>query len=231
MDIDFLLRRLSNDIVNVGTVIQEICAMDTGNDFINIKMLGAREITLEKKYSGISANLIAHIKNVRIPFSIDIGVGDIVVPSAVQRTVSTRLEGFKEPSVYTYSLESTIAEKFEAILKRMTASSRMKDFYDIFYWSQMFDFEGRVLREAVYETLQHRGTLYEKDAMEKIKTFDKNPFLVTLWNNYNPGSGLEKPQFSVVLAQIDAFLGPVFQAIIKENEFFKKWLSKENVWK
>lgn len=44
------------------------------------------------------------------------------------RTVITRLEGFKEPNIYTYSLESTMAEKFDAILKRMTASSRMKDF-------------------------------------------------------------------------------------------------------
>ena len=80
---------------------------------------------------------MAHIKNVRIPFSVDIGVDDVIVPGAVKRTVATRLEGFEEPNIYTYSLESTMAEKFDAILKRMTASSRMKDFYDIYYWSQV----------------------------------------------------------------------------------------------
>ncbi|WP_396022497.1 nucleotidyl transferase AbiEii/AbiGii toxin family protein [Clostridium estertheticum] len=33
----------------------------------------------------------------------------------------------------TYSLESTIAEKFDAIISRIELSSRMKDYYDIFY--------------------------------------------------------------------------------------------------
>lgn len=91
--------------------------------------------------------------------------------------MTTRLEGFKKPDIYTYSLESTMAEKFDAILKRMTATSRMKDFYDIYYWSRIFDFEGRVLQEAIFETLQHRGTSYEKDSMEQIRAFDQNKFL------------------------------------------------------
>jgi hypothetical protein len=33
-------------------------------------------------------------------------------------------------------------EKVDAILKRMEATSRMKDFFDIYYLSNMFDFEG-----------------------------------------------------------------------------------------
>lgn len=47
------------------------------------------------------------------------------------------------------------------------AVKEMKYFYDIYYWSQVFDFEGRVLQKAIFETLQHRGTLYEKDSMEQ----------------------------------------------------------------
>lgn len=231
MDIDFLLRRLSSDIGGIEMIVKEICQTDTKNDFIQIEVLGTREITPEKKYPGVGINLMAHIKNVRIPFSVDIGVDDIIVPGAIKRTVATRLEGFEEPNIYTYSLESTMAEKFDAILKRMTASSRMKDFYDIFYWSQAFDFEGRVLQEAVFETLQHRGTVYERNSMEQIKEFDKNKFLQNLWGNYNPGPGLEKPDFSSVLAQIDQFIGPVFEAIVKEDEFFRNWSPKENMWK
>lgn len=122
-------------------------------------------------------------------------------------------------------------DRVPGILKRMTASSRMKDFFDIFYWSQVFDFEGRVLQEAIFETLQHRGTLYERDSLEQIKAFNKNEFLQNLWSNYNPGSGLEKPDFTSVLAQIERFIGPVYEAILQEDEFFGMWSSKENVWK
>ena len=230
MDIDFMLRRMSNDLAGMETIMKEICQTDTHNDFITMEVLGTREIIPEKKYPGIGINLMAHIKNVRIPFSVDIGVDDVIVPGAVMRTVTTRLEGFKEPNIYTYSLESTMAEKFDAILKRMTASSRMKDFYDIYYWSKVFDFEGRMLQEAIFETLQHRGTSYEIDSMEQIRAFDQNEFLQNLWSNYNPGLGLEKPDFSSVLVQIDRFIGPVYEAILREDEFFGMWSSKENVW-
>ncbi len=231
MDIDFMLKRMSNDLADMEKVIKEVCQADTHNAFITLEVLGTKEITLEKKYSGVNINLMARIKNVRIPFSIDIGVDDVIVPGAVKRSVTTRLEGFKEPNIYTYSLESTMAEKFDAILKRMTATSRMKDFYDIFYWSQVFDFEGRVLQEAIFETLQHRGTSYERDSLEKIIAFDQNEFLQNLWNNYDPGPGLEKPDFSAVLIQIERFLGPVYEAILQENEFWGMWSSKENMWK
>ena len=231
MDIDFMLKRMSNDLADMEKVIKEVCQADTHNAFITLEVLGTKEITLEKKYSGVNINLMARIKNVRVPFSIDIGVDDVIVPGAVKRSVTTRLEGFKEPNIYTYSLESTMAEKFDAILKRMTATSRMKDFYDIFYWSQVFDFEGRVLQEAIFETLQHRGTSYERDSLEKIKAFDQSEFLQNLWNNYDPGPGLEKPDFSAVLIQIERFLGPVYEAILQENEFWGMWSSKENMWK
>ena len=81
--------------------MEEICQTDTHNDFISMEVLGTRKITPEKKYPGIGINLMAHIKNVRIPFSVDIGVDDVIVPGAVKRTVATRLEGFEEPNIYT----------------------------------------------------------------------------------------------------------------------------------
>lgn len=42
--------------------------------------------------------------------------------------------------VNTYSLETTIAEKIDAILNLMEFSSRMKDYYDIYYLANKFDF-------------------------------------------------------------------------------------------
>ena len=53
-----------------------------------------------------------------VPFNVDIGVGDVIVPSAERRNIQTQLEGYDKPEILTYSLESTIAEKFDAILQR-----------------------------------------------------------------------------------------------------------------
>ncbi len=181
MDIDFMLRRMPDDVTGMKAVMEEICQADTHNDFMEMKVLGTREITPDKQYPGIGINLMAYIKNVRIPFSVDIGVDDIIIPGAVKRRVTARLEGFKEPDIYTYSLESTMAEK--------------------------------------------------KDSMEQIRSFVQNEYLQNLWKNYNPGSGLEKPDFSTVLEQIERFIGPVYEKILQEKEFFGMWSSRENVWK
>ena len=79
------------------------------------------------------ASVIGKIKNTRTPFSIDFGIGDIVVPKPEKRKIPTQLDGFTQPEISTYSLESTIAEKFDAIITRFEFTSLMKDFYDIYY--------------------------------------------------------------------------------------------------
>ena len=145
-DIDFLMLQLSNDIDKVKGVVEEISRVPTANDYITIEVVNAEKITPDKEYQGVSVKFIGHIKQVKIPFSIDIGMDDVIVPKAVKRCIKTRLTDFEEPEVYTYSLESTIAEKFDAILKRMEATSRMKDFFDIYYLSRMFVFDGRMLQ-------------------------------------------------------------------------------------
>ena len=107
---------------------------------------------------------MGRINNIRVPFSVDVGIDDIIVPEPLVRSLSTRLEGFEPPEIYTYSLESTISEKFDAILQRMETTSRMKDFFDIYYLSSVFDFSGRTLKEAVLLTARHRGRILESDA-------------------------------------------------------------------
>ncbi len=77
---------------------------------------GFEEISPQRKYHGISAQIIAQIKNVRIPFNVDIGVGDVIIPCAEERAINTQLLDFEAPVIKTYSLESTIAEKFDAIV-------------------------------------------------------------------------------------------------------------------
>ena len=59
-------------------------------------------------------------------------MGDVIVPRPERRNIQTQLDGYEKPEILTYSLESTIAEKFDAILQRFELTGRMKDFYDIY---------------------------------------------------------------------------------------------------
>ena len=229
-DIDFMIRWISNDTENMNQIMEEICTANTGNDFIRIEVLASENITEEKEYHGVKTKFRAYIKNVKIPFSIDVGVDDVIVPGAVKRTVSTRLDGFHPPTIYTYSLESTIAEKSDAIIKRMEATSRMKDFFDIYYLSGVFDFEGRKLQEAIFRTLEYRGTIYESDSFERIRDFKNNTSLLKLWDNYQSGTREDKPDFNVVIDRLEKFLEPIFHAVIMEEEWFCIWDSSVQKW-
>jgi predicted nucleotidyltransferase component of viral defense system len=229
-DIDFLMRQLSNDIGKVKDIMEEISLVQTANDYITIEVINTETITPDKEYQGVSVKFIGRIKQVKIPFSIDIGMDDIIVPKAVKRLIKTRLSNFEEPEVYTYSLESTIAEKFDAILKRMEATSRMKDFFDIYYLSSMFDFDGRKLQEAIWQTIQHRGTIYEANIFDRIDAFGENTILTAQWKRFQPSIQMQLPEFGIILQRIKEFLKPVFEASMHEEEFFCEWYAEEKKW-
>lgn len=77
--------------------MEAISKVSTANDYVIIEVLSTENITLEKEYEGVSVKLAGHIKQVRVPFSIDIGVGDVVVPKALKRSIKTRFSDFDQP--------------------------------------------------------------------------------------------------------------------------------------
>ena len=229
-DIDFLVKNLHGSLENIGQTMRDICDIRTGNDFIAIDVLGTETISVDKEYPGVKTSFMGLIGKVRIPFSIDVGIDDVIVPDPVKRTIVTRLPDFVPPEVYTYSLESTIAEKFDAILQRMSGTSIMKDFYDIYYLSGIFDFKGEILIKAVKSTLVHRNRELSDDVFNEIADFRSSNALNTLWKAFEPAkeSGL---LYDEVLDRLAVFLEPVYQSILKETAFDKRWSCESKMWK
>ena len=140
VDVDFLLKRIPNTPEQLKRVVKEIISVETGNDFVTFEIKDVAPIAVAKKYAGIGVTLSGKIKNTRTPFSIDFGVGDVIVPKQEKRRIPTQLDDFKAPVINTYSIETTVAEKIDAILSLMEFSSRMKDYYDIYYLSHKLEF-------------------------------------------------------------------------------------------
>lgn len=228
-DIDFLIKNLHGSLENIAQIMMGICRISTGNDFITLEVLGTETISVDKKYPGIKTSFMGHIGKVRIPFSIDVGIDDVIVPNPIKRTIVTRLPDFVSPEVFTYSLESTIAEKFDAILQRMAGTSRMKDFYDIYYLSGIFDFEGDILIEAVKSTLAHRNRELQNDVFVEIEDFKNNDALNTQWKAFDPAkeSGL---LFDDVLGRLAVFLEPIYRNILSKTNYDKRWSCDSKMW-
>lgn len=230
IDVDFMLRGLSNDMVRMDEIIAEILAVPTGNDFITFKALPTEPIAANRKYHGVSTQITGYIKNVRVPLSVDIGVGDVIVPGAKARTIKTQLEGFDAPEIMTYSVESTIAEKLDAILQRFELTGRMKDFYDIYYLSQTFNFDGLKLQTAIAETLRNRGTDYSADSFHRITALVNDENMQVRWRHFLRTLHNPDIPFSQVMDGIAAFIEPVWDAFIKGNKFQKQWDASAMNW-
>lgn len=231
VDIDFLMRQLPNSVEEIEKIITEILNVDTGNDFIELSAKGFETISPQRKYKGVSFQIMGKMKNTRTPFNVDLGVGDVIVPKSEKRVIPVQLDEFTKPEISTYSLESTIAEKFDAILQLLEMTSRMKDFYDIYYLSNMFDFDGRKLQEAIFETLQNRGTTYSRDSLDKIKEFANDTQMISKWNLYLRTIKMPELEFKTVIESIYTFLEPIWNAIINEDEYFEKWDKNESKWR
>lgn len=230
VDVDFLLRRVPNTPEQLKPVLEEIISTPTGNDFITFEIKDIAPIAVAKKYAGIGASIVARIKNTRTPFSIDFGVGDVIVPKQKKRKIPTQLSDFTAPVVNTYSLETTIAEKIDAILSLMEFSSRMKDYYDIYYLANKFDFDGEVLTEALKKTFENRGHAFTIEQFEQVMRFADDSAMQKKWKAFCHKIDTQTDDFNTVLKIIEMFLTKPFTVAVKSKEFTEKWSAAGGEW-
>ena len=230
VDVDFLLRKVPNTPEQLQTVIETIISTPTGNDFVTFEIKDIAPIAAAKKYAGIGVSLVARIKNTKTPFSIDFGVGDVIVPKQEKRKIPTQLDGFTTPTVNTYSLETTIAEKIDAILSLMEFSSRMKDYYDIYYLANKFDFDGATLTEALRKTFENRGHTFTAEQFEQVMAFDSDDAMQKKWKAFVRKIDTKTDDYSTVLKTIKTFLIKPFTAAVVCKEFNEKWSANNGEW-
>lgn len=156
MDIDFL-GRIENSVETLVKVTREICQQEVEPDGIvfDVTEVDAERIAEDADYEGIRIRFRGSLDTARFVIQLDIGFGDIIVPSPESMNYPTILD-LPAPHLSGYSRESTIAEKFEAMVKLGILNNRMKDFFEIWLMSRQFDFDGTTLTEAISKTFSTR---------------------------------------------------------------------------
>ena len=215
MDIDLLLQKLPNTPEEIEPIILDIISSDTGNDFVKFELKGIQPISIAKKYSGISASLVAIIKNTRTPIKIDFGVGDVIVPSKEKRSIPTQLDDFDKPVINTYSLETTIAEKIDAILDLMEFSSRMKDYYDLYYLLTHFEFDNDTLVEAMKKTFENRNHHFTLEQFEQVMCFGEDEAMNKKWMAFEKKVHMPTIELTKVLLVIKYYIFDCISSVIQ----------------
>lgn len=145
--------------------------------------------------------------------------------------IPTQLEDFTAPTVNTYSLETTIAEKIDAILSLMEFSSRMKDYYDIYYLANKFNFDGATLTEALRKTFENRGHIFAVEQFEQVMAFDDDEAMQKKWKAFVRKIDTKTDDFGSVLKIIKLFLIKPFAAAIGGDDFNEQWIAQSTEWK
>lgn len=79
----------------------------------------------------IPEGLRSALDTMKIPLKLDVSTGDIITPKEIAYQYWLMFEERTIP-VLAYNLETVLAEKLETVLRRGTANTRLRDFYDLF---------------------------------------------------------------------------------------------------
>ncbi len=187
MDIDTTVKALNLSEENVVRIIKEIIAVAIP-DGVHFTIMRVENIMEEHEYPGVRCVLDATLDNLHQTIKIDISTGDVITPGAVQYPFDLMFED-RAISLWTYSLETLLAEKLETIMARGPANTRMRDFYDIHVISRQKTIDTAILKDAFIATSEKRSTTnLIPDLMDILHVVEIDESMKRLWDNYREDS-------------------------------------------
>lgn len=163
MDIDTTVKSLPLTMEDARKVVEDVIQVDVP-DGVSFRITRVMDIMEGHDYPGIRFMLEATLDKLKQAIKIDISTGDVITPRAVEYSYKLMFED-RSISIWTYNLETLLAEKLETIMARETANTRMRDFYDIHVlMEQPIDYQ--VLHNAFMATSEKR------QSQEKVESFD-----------------------------------------------------------
>lgn len=219
-DIDFLGTHISNDRDYIKAVFTKIAEVPCDVDGVSydVDTIEVIDITQEKKYHGARLTMLAHLDTVLQQISMDIGFGDIVTPGPQDLSYPLLLENLPGVNLLAYSLETVVAEKFEAMISLSVNNSRMKDFYDLYKILNDGNWDSEVLGEAVRNTFANRKTLYIENHPLFDDEFYSDTSRIARWNGFLKSiKSKEQIPFAETGKSIKAFLWTYWQTLKPEG--------------
>lgn len=185
MDIDTSMKNLNLSAEDALRVVNQVKDIDL-DDGVSFEVKDVSNIMDEMEYPGIRVTMNANVGRLITPLKIDISTGDVITPRAIEFNYDLLLED-RSISLWSYNLETILAEKLQTVLARGILNTRMRDFYDIRMLLDTYEdkVNKAVLEDAFAATCKKRGTdPLQEQAEEIIKIIEANEQLQVLWRAY-----------------------------------------------
>jgi len=212
-DIDVAALRIANEASEIQRLVVDVAetplpdALDDGLVF-DLTDVSAEVIREEDEYSGVRVRLVANLATARERFHVDVNVGDPIWPEPADIQLP-RLLGGDPIELRGYALELSIAEKVVTALQRGVASTRWRDFGDLYLVSRTHAFEAGPLRGSIETVARHRAAklIPLADALPGYGAIGQSA-----WSAWRSRLILEDSlpaSFSETLAAVSAFVDPI----------------------
>ena len=185
MDIDTSMKNLNLSAEDALRVVNQVKDIDL-DDGVSFEVKEVSNIMDEMEYPGIRVTMNANVGRLITPLKIDISTGDVITPRAIEFNYDLLLED-RSISLWSYNLETILAEKLQTVLARGILNTRMRDFYDIRMLLDTYEdkVNKAVLKDAFAATCKKRGTDHlQEQAEEIIKIIEADEQLQVLWRAY-----------------------------------------------
>ena len=233
-DIDFLgiSENARRDIFSVFRNALSVSFAEDGILF-DEKTLRISQTQADADQSGVRVMFVGHLGKMTIPIEADIGFSDELVSEALDLDYPVILSGMERPQLKGYPLESIVSEKFHAMIRFAETNSRWKDYYDIYLFTETFDFESKSLANAIRSTFANRPA----ELTDQTPSGLRESFAISKqeeWETFLRKSKLSNnsvKDLTTVVGRIWGFLEyPLRQLLAKEKIPIKQWIRGKG-WK
>lgn len=207
-DMDTTITGIDVSKEKVMKILNEILSIDI-NDSVKFDLINITDIRQEDEYGGNKYHIVGKFGNLKVNLEIDISTGDKVTPRQLKFKYPLTFED-RSILINSYNMETILSEKIETVLRRGRFNSRMKDFYDIYYFLKYLknDMDMNILKMAIKNTFDSRDSLsYFKDYKEIMNSIRYSELMIKQWkiysNKYNYANNIS---FNDILDMLEKFL-------------------------
>jgi len=185
MDIDATIRNHPLTVENIQRIFNEILTLDI-NDGVSFRLKWINEIRENDIYSGFRISMDCFYDTLAVPIKVDLTSGDRITPHVIEYKYKLLMEE-RWISIYSYNLETILAEKIETVLFRGVLNTRSKDFYDIYKLSKLrgISINYSLCKKALIATMERRESIDILSNSENILDFiRRDRFIRERWAKY-----------------------------------------------
>lgn len=184
-DLDTTVRGFALTHENATAVFGEICDIDAGDD-LSFELLRTEDIRDADEYPGVRVFLRAHYASLAVSVTVDVTTGDRITPDVVAYDYPLTFDD-GTVRIMAYPIETVLAEKLETVLARNVATTRIRDFYDVYeLWHVKYSqIDRATLTAALAATCERRksvGVIERRVAIIEAMRADLG--LIRQWKTY-----------------------------------------------